>query len=239
MSDRRSDLDAFYGLIAELERRCGGGRTLANCNGRMGWPQRGVYLFFEPGEVRDDGTTPRVVRVGTHALVPSKSTLWGRLAQHRGKVGGSHPGGGNHRGSVFRLHVGTALIAAGDWPDSISSKWAVRKESDRATIENEHPLEQAVSNQIGAMPFLWLNVDDDPGPTSARGLIERNAIALLSNHNKHAIDAPSAHWLGRHADRPTIRDSGLWNVNHVTEDYDPAFLDVFELYMQRTGKKAR
>jgi hypothetical protein len=50
-----------------------------------------------------------VVRVGTHALKAGGSTtLWGRLSTHRGQL---RSGGGNHRGSIFRLIVGTALIA--------------------------------------------------------------------------------------------------------------------------------
>jgi len=50
----------------------------------------------------------RVVRVGTHGLkTGSTSTLWGRVHQHRD----TREGGGNHRGSVFRLHVGQALAA--------------------------------------------------------------------------------------------------------------------------------
>ncbi|MGE5063221.1 MAG: hypothetical protein ACM3IG_04060 [Myxococcales bacterium] len=79
-----------------------------------------------------------------------------------------------------------------------------------------------------AMPFLWLAVDDEPGPQSVRGLIERNAIALLSNLNNSALDPASAQWRGRACLRggALVRDSGLWNRRHVKEDYDPSFLDV-------------
>lgn len=101
-----TEIDDFYVLLGELRTRCGGERHLASSSGRMSWPDRGVYFFFEPGEVRPNGD-PRVVRIGTHALkAGSKTTLWKRLGQHRGSVGGSRPGGGNHRGSIFRLHVG-------------------------------------------------------------------------------------------------------------------------------------
>jgi hypothetical protein len=49
-----------------------------------------------------------IVRVGTHALeTGSQTTLWKRLSQHRGQA---RSGSGNHRGSIFRLIVGTALI---------------------------------------------------------------------------------------------------------------------------------
>jgi len=80
------------------------------------------------------------------------------------------------------------------------------------------------------MPFLWLAVEDEPGPKSLCGVIERNSIALLSNFNTPDVplDPPSPNWLGRWADRELVRRSGLWNVNHVAEVYDPAFLDLME-----------
>ena len=107
---RISDLKSFYSLITSLAGKLGGARTLAASSGRFNWPRRGVYFFMEEGEERSDsGSGPRIVRVGTHALTESSATkLWTRLSQHRGNLG---IGGGNHRGSIFRLLVGTALIA--------------------------------------------------------------------------------------------------------------------------------
>ena len=81
---------------------------------------------------------------------------------------------------------------------------------------------------IGVMPFLWLAIDDDAGPESLRGFIERNSIALLSNMGKEPLDAPSPNWLGHRCDRVRVRGSGLWNNNHVEEAYDSRFLDTFE-----------
>src|SRR6476619_3094517 len=119
-------------------------RRLAECTGRTGWPRRGVYFFFEPGEAREDDRTARVVRVGTHGLRPSKSTLWGRLSQHRGHTSGRYAGGGNHRGSIFRLHVGTALLTDDAWPDELRSTWAEKSANETVrTLELE--LERAVS----------------------------------------------------------------------------------------------
>jgi hypothetical protein len=66
--DRHADLGRFYAVLESLEKALGGKRTLAECDGRMIWPCRGVYFLFEPDEVRlDTGIGPRVVRVGTHA----------------------------------------------------------------------------------------------------------------------------------------------------------------------------
>lgn len=82
------------------------------------------------------------------------------------------------------------------------------------------------------MPFLWVAVDHPPGPQSARGFIEANAIALLSNYSRPRIDPPSPGWLGHEADHEAISRSGLWNVNHVADEYNPAFLDLLERYAE-------
>jgi hypothetical protein len=226
MNGRRlADIQRFYNLLDRLEQRIGGGRLFSQCNGRLGWPQRGVYFFREEGELRrDSGIGPRIVRIGTHALTASsRTTLWNRLSQHRGT---SRSAGGNHRGSVFRLLVGTSLIGSGEHS---SETWNDRQASASAAVRvGELPMEQAVSRRIGAMSLLWLAVDDPPSRASDRGIIERGSIALLSNSGRDPIDPPSVDWLGHSCSSPLVRSSGLWNQNHVEERYDPKFLDKLE-----------
>jgi len=230
VTKRIADLTRFYAIVEALSAKSGGTRLLSESTGRMGWPVRGVYFFQEPGESRaDTGSGPRIVRVGTHALkTGSHTTLWNRLSQHRGPA---KTGGGNHRGSIFRLIVGTALM---DLDGHICPTWGQGSSAPKDIREKEQPLEQLVSKTIGEMPFLWLEIADEPGPDSLRGYIERNTIALLSNYNKLPADAASSQWLGRHCNREKVRNSGIWNQNHVDEVYDPAFLDelgrlVFEM----------
>lgn len=83
------------------------------------------------------------------------------------------------------------------------------------------------------MSVLWVDVPDEPGPMSARAIIERNSIALLSN-NLHPADRPSQKWLGQHSPQQAIRDSGLWNLNYVEQGYEPGFLDVLETFARQT-----
>ena len=236
---RLEDIIRFYTLLDRLEQALGGKRTLADSNGKSNWPRRGVYFFFEPGERRrDSGSGPRLVRIGTHALkTGSQTSLWSRLSQHRGS--GSNEGG-NHRGSIFRLLVGTA-IKARDSIDRIET-WGIKADKGHAAAQFglsheqlrafEAPLEILVSRHIRALPFLWLEIDDEPGSDSARGFIERNSIALLSNYGKDPIDSNSAGWLGHRTDRPKVRLSGLWNNNHVDEVYRPDFLTRFEALIE-------
>ena len=227
---RTEDLDRFYILLKRLEQKTGK-RKLAQCNGRMVWPQRGLYFFLSTDEYHDD--FPRVTRVGTHAVSrTSSTTLWNRLITHRGTLGGKMANGGNHRGSIFRLRVGEALIHRDGLQDEHPS-WGKGSNAPSDVKADEHPMELRVSEYIRELPFLWLEVDDDPGPDSDRAYIERNSIALLSNYDKTTIDERIKSWLGNNSPVDKIRRSGLWNSDHVDITYDPAFLDVMEEYVDR------
>lgn len=214
-----------------LEENLAGARTLAGCSGRMDWPGRGVYFFRESGEGRTDtGQGPRIVRVGTHALKAGSATkLWTRLSQHKGQHGTGH---GNHRGSIFRLIVGAALSRRNGYE---FPTWGKRELATREVRLGERVLECEVSQVIGNMPFLWLSLQDEAGAQSLRGFIERNSVALLSNYNKPSLDRPSRGWLGHHSDRERVRNSGLWNSNHVDESYDPDFLTELDGLISAPG----
>lgn len=226
--NRRVHVDRLYEILGELRARVGGFRYLTECDGRSGWPRQGVYFFFEPGEVREDGRTMRVVRVGTHAVSQgSKATLWSRLAWHKGRVGGAFVGGGGHRGSLFRRHVGLGLLNRGGYPVEIRQSWGRGSTTSAELRRLEYPLERDVSKVIRRMPLLWVGIADEAGVGSRRGFIERNAIALLSNYARAAIDRPSENWLGRDSSNGRIRESGLWNVDCTDLiNHDPRFLDI-------------
>ena len=222
---RASDLDRLYELFDRLEAKVGGKRRLEDCTGHVDWPERGVYFVFANGETRDGTDQLRLTRVGTHAVSTGSGTsLWSRLRTHRGANGGSYEGGGNHRGSVFRKHVGRAMIERDDLGDEYP-RWGEGSTADRERRLAELDHERRVSEFVRDLPFLWVDIDDEPGPESDRASVERNAIALVSNYEKAAVDARSDGWLGRQSPRDEVAASGLWNIDHVGERYDSAFLD--------------
>jgi len=226
--DRIIDLDKFYTLIKRLGDGLGGGIKLKDATGTMAWPDKGVYFFFEEKEYRK--TEPfqqRVVRVGTHAVSEgSATTLWNRLRTHRGSADLS----GNHRGSIFRLHVGKSLIAKEklDFPS-----WGIGQTAEKEIKTIEKELEMKVSQVIGEMKILWLNIGDKSSANSDRSFIERNSIALLSCFIRK-IDTASKNWLGIVNPHNAISESSMWNVNYVEDDYDPRFLEILERYVNIT-----
>ena len=202
-------LGDFYRMIGELERALDGGRTLGNCSGQDAWPQRGVYLLYEPGEMRgSDSSRSRIVRVGTHMVSRgSTATLWNRLRTHRGHADGT----GNHRGSVFRRHVGEAMLEQSQETPPVPT-WGKGQSASKDVQAKEVALEKRVSAHIGRMTVLWLDVPDEAGPDSDRAFIEKNAIALLASAG-HKVDPPSSSWLGGFSPTPSIPATGLWNVD--------------------------
>lgn len=167
------DLDRLYSLLARLAETPGQGQPLSDLPARTSLPERGVYFFREPGEHRAaNRAVLRVVRVGTHAVSSgSKATLRDRLKTHLG----TRTGGGNHRGSIFRRHVGAALltrdgIPLATWGVGSSAPPAVRtSESARA---GEAACEKRVSEHIGAMSVLWVHVPTNLVPIAREHLLK-------------------------------------------------------------------
>ena len=223
----------FLGLVNLAGRRPPGVLSLPDAARERSMPKRGVYFFLDPSEVGPDGS-PRIVRVGTHALTSgSSSTLRQRLAQHRGRV---RSGGGNHRGSIFRLLVGQALLARG--LEAPCRSWGIKGSRSAASLATgaslaqlaaaEQPVEAAVSRQLAALQVACVPVEDEPGPNSLRGVIERGAIALLAEASRRGSAKHGPNWLGHWSNRRAVVASGLWNQNHVEEPWSESFIEALE-----------
>lgn len=228
-ANRLAHMDRLYALLARIVAlNVGAKRKLSELTASSVRRERGIYFFFENGEMRM--TSPfqaRIVRIGTHAVSEgSKATLWNRLRTHRG----GSDGRGNHRGSIFRLHVGEALICRSELQSQFPT-WGKGQSAPSEIRLLEQEIELSVSDHIGQMSVVWLEVPDAASADSDRGYLERNFIALLAG-NTGPLDLPSTNWLGRWSKREAIPYSGLWNVNHVYESFDPVALDVLEEYVQ-------
>ena len=227
MKNRKENLEKFYELLNEVIKKFPK-RTLASIS-RESLPEKGVYFFFEPGEIRQDGNSERVVRVGTHAVrTNSEAILFERLKLHKG----SQDLSGNHRASVFRKLIGYSIIQK---ENMNFPNWGKQSGVGEQIRTSEKPLEKKVSEYIITLPFTVLEV---PGPSSRnndRAFIEKNTIALLSNFNRERIDCCSKNWLGRYSPKK-ICCSGLWNSQYVSnQKIEENFLDTFRKHLNIMG----
>jgi len=192
-------------------------------------PKQGVYFFFDDAESTKFSTlVPRLVRVGTHGVsAGSVATLRNRLRTHLG----TRAGGGNHRASVFRLHVGRAIIQR-DGLQERYPNWGHGQSAPKQVTELEAPLEAKVSEYIGNLRVLFIAVLDTAGTGSMRATIERQFIAMFTE-NICAIEESSPNWLGHSSDKSSIRDSGLWNVRDVGSAYDLKFIPLLDSLTRR------
>ena len=232
--ERLKDLDRLYDLMSRLSAGLNGSRLLAESDGKKSWPEKGLYLFFEPSEFRMSSPfDQRLVRIGTHAVSRgSMTTLWDRLRTHRGASDGT----GNHRGSIFRLHVGEAFRRRLH-VDETYPHWGHGQSATALIRQTEIELEKRVSEYLGRMSLLWIAIGDTAGPQSDRAYLERNIIGLISGPTG-PMDASSRSWLGNDSTKSAISSSGLWNINHVGHIYDRRMLDVLEQYIEVTIGKS-
>lgn len=218
---RLKELDRFYSLLADVSKMPNQFVPLKELRVPSNM-SHGVYFFFEKGQQRrfGDSLSLRIVRIGTHAVSQdSKATLWNRLRTHKGVEGG----GGSHRSSIFRLHVGNAILNK----EGISHEtWGIGGNASASVKEAESELEIKVSEYIGNLRVAYIPIMDPASKDSDRSYIERNSIALLTYGG--ALDVPSGAWLGGFSSREQILQSGLWNVNYIGERYDARFLNVLE-----------
>jgi len=163
-------------------------------------PEKGIYFFYEEGEITPHTGKRRIVRVGTHGTKPAKKirSLRQRLTDHY------H---GNREGSVFRKHLGSALLKAEGASEDRIKEW-LRKRKSLFWKEFEQT-ELKVSELLKSKFFFRvIRVDGE----EERRIFEEKIIATLSSC---PVCKPSEKWLGRFAWSGKVRRSGLWNSDFI------------------------
>ncbi|MCB1517588.1 MAG: hypothetical protein KDJ19_08255 [Hyphomicrobiaceae bacterium] len=212
---RRETASEFYGVIQSFVDQ-NGIHSFESFTSLQNLPRRGVYFFFDPDEeTKWSGSVPRIVRIGTHAVsIGSKSTLRTRLRAHFGQKDRS----GNHRASIFRLHVGNALIQSRSLSERYPN-WGQGMSASKEIRAAERSLEIEVSEYLGRLLMTYVELSDLPGKQSQRSQLENSAINFLGA-DMIPIDEPSPNWLGRMALPKQIRETGLWNIQHNGLKFD-------------------
>ena len=161
-------------------------------------PHDGVYFFYEVGEVCSHTNKSRIVRVGIHG---ERATLRKRLRQHYRL---------NREGSVFRKHLGTALLKKKGFSDDQITEWRRGRKSQR--WNDFRDTEDEISQLLCSKFFFRVIA---VGSADERKVLEEKLIASLVVCSECK---PSTGWLGRLAWSKKIRGSGLWNSNYVDSE---------------------
>ena len=159
-------------------------------------PTNGIYFFYEEGEFCTHGNEgqKRIVRVGTHR---GDENFRSRINNHYR---------GNKNSSVFRKHLGGALMRRKDPDDRRLKQWL---EQDAPTFQE---MEAEVTKELkGHFSFRCIPVEDK----KERLQLEEELIATIAKCDKCK---PSENWLGNFSADELVRKSGLWNHQHVTSE---------------------
>ncbi|MDF1513209.1 MAG: hypothetical protein P1S60_05325 [Anaerolineae bacterium] len=178
-------------------------------------PLNGVYILFEKGEYAHN--MDRIVRVGSHT---GADNLRKRLHEHFLNE--------NKDRSIFRKHIGRALLVKADDPFLEQWEWDL---TSRAAKDKYDPLlDRAKQDKVETLvtayirdnfSFTVFRVDEK----NIRLEIEKALIGTLSNCH---TCRPSPSWLGLHSPYAKIRESGLWHIQHLYKRQ--LSQQVYELY---------
>ena len=211
--NRTGDLIRLYRIFDTLEASTAGKRLLAQLAPCGSWPRRGVYFFFEPGEVcSGSGHGSRLVRIGTQALgVGARSTLHYRLRQQPGNSSG--PGGNEGRSekpvapvSVLsgNQHIVGAAVSEGVEVDDIIVMIRIADNGRRLRRDCRDPVHRLAGHRTTAIglpngkPQAWLRAGGRRGGRKAAcGLplaLDRGRWSGPVWRPPHAICSPPGLW---------------------------------------------
>ena len=180
----------------------------------------GIYIMYEEGETFQG--LDRIVRVGTH---DGDGNLYKRLKEHYVNE--------NKDRSIFLKRVGSAILAKNK--DPYLDVWEV----DTTTPENKNKVQaqlnpaheqqitqQAVAHIRNKISFVVFEVKTK----EERLRLEKKIIATLSKAAKDGFIEPSQGWLGNFSPDPKVRQSGLWQSQHL--DGEPLTSEEFDKLKQ-------
>lgn len=186
---------------------------------RNALPTNGIYFFYENGESCSHSQgTPRIVRVGTHR----DGNFQFRIAEHflldERKMMFTKDQPAPHDRSIFRKHIGRALLnRARDpylsvWDTDFTPRSARDACGHLRDINKEMEVERQVTQIIRErFSFRFTAIADQTNRMGSQGL-ERALIGTLAGCGRCS---PSRDWLGQHSPNQQIRTSGLWLIQHL------------------------
>lgn len=185
-------------------------------------PDNGIYFFYEKGEVWGHGEgQPRIVRIGTHRDGNFRSRISEHFLLNEAKVNFDATKPPPHDRSVFRKNIGRALLNRSHdrylvvWDIDFMKKENLEKYAYLREIETERRIEAEVTRLLrDNFFFRFVVVEGQAERMGSKGLEAR----LIATVARCSACRPSPDWLGQYSPKEKIRQSGLWQVQHLRAD---------------------
>lgn len=176
-------------------------------------PENGIYFFYEEGEIWGHGGCHlRIVRIGTHR----GSSLRSRIKEHYEpdmNFDKNRPKPSDR--SIFRKNIGRALLNKTNHPYLKIWEIDFTLRENREGFENSRDIdiEKEVESKITEIlkekfSFRFIIIDDK----NVRKRLERALIATVAKCRRCR---PSSIWLGNYSPDQRIKESGLWQTQHI------------------------
>jgi len=202
----------FHTQLAQLP-------TVAYPFARERLPENGIYFFYEKGEVWGHGENqPRIVRIGTHREGNFRSRISEHFLLNDAKMnfGATRPP--PHDRSIFRKHIGRALLNRshspylGVWNIDFMKRENLRQYAHLRDIEKERRIEAEITRLLREeFSFRFVVLEGQAARMGSGGLEAR----LIGTVARCDTCQPSPDWLGQYSPEEKIRQSGLWLVHHL------------------------
>lgn len=167
-------------------------------------PSDGIYLMFEKGESGHSGD--RIVRVGSHT---GNDQLPSRIDQHYLKE--------NKDRSIFRKNIGRAILNKNKdpflnlWNLDLTTRIGKNQSAHLVDENDQKQIEARVSEYIrNNISFVVFEVPDQ----TIRLSFEKMMIATVAQCPECGA---SPEWFGHHSPKVKIRQSGLWQEQHIAD----------------------
>ena len=202
-------------------------------------PKNGIYFFYEFGEIWGHGTNnSRIVRIGTH----KGDNFRTRISEHyliddkRMNFDWNKPKPSDR--SIFRKNIGRGLLNQDKnpysiiWENDFTEKATREKFGSQRNIRYEKDLESEITRILrDRFTFRFLLITDEAQRIGEEGL-EKRLIGTASSCN---LCIPSGQWFGKKSPKAKIKNSGLWQIQHLTSsEINSKDMKDIEIFIQET-----
>lgn len=155
--------------------------------------QDGIYIVYEKGETYRGHD--RIVRVGTHT---SQGRLKKRLMDHFVRE--------NHNQSIFRKHIGKAMLNCDR--DPYLAIWSLNTSEALNVGKEDKSKEKNIENRVSE--YMRTNFTFRVFPLSVKAERLRMEKAIIAALNQTADFKAGRDWLGNSSPEQKICKSGMW-----------------------------